>query len=26
VGVAIGIRFVFGQWLHIPLPAGIVGW
>jgi hypothetical protein len=26
VGVAIGIHFVFGQWLHIPLPAGIVGW
>ncbi len=26
VGLAIGIHFVFGQWLHIPLPAGIVGW
>ena len=26
VGIAVGIRFVFGQWLHIPLPAGIVGW
>jgi putative tricarboxylic transport membrane protein len=26
VGVAIGIRFIFGQWLHIPLPVGIVGW
>jgi uncharacterized membrane protein len=26
VGVAIGVHFVFGQWLHIPLPAGIVGW
>jgi len=26
VGVAIGVHFVFGQWLHIPLPVGIVGW
>ena len=26
VGVAIGIHFVFGQWLNIPLPAGVVGW
>jgi putative tricarboxylic transport membrane protein len=26
VGIAIGVHFVFGQWLHIPLPAGIVGW
>jgi uncharacterized membrane protein len=26
VGIAIGIHFVFGQWLHIPLPAGMVGW
>jgi len=26
VGIAIGIHFVFGQWLHIPLPTGIVGW
>jgi hypothetical protein len=26
VGIAIGIRYVFGQWLHIPLPTGIVGW
>jgi len=26
VGIAIGIHFVFGQWLHIPLPVGIVGW
>jgi putative tricarboxylic transport membrane protein len=26
VGIAIGIHFAFGQWLHIPLPAGIVGW
>ena len=26
VGIAIGIRYVFGQWLSIPLPKGIVGW
>jgi len=26
VGIAIGIRLVFGYWLSIPLPAGIVGW
>ncbi len=26
LGIAIGIHFVFGQWLHIPLPTGIVGW
>jgi putative tricarboxylic transport membrane protein len=26
VGIAIGIHFVFGQWLNIPLPAGVVGW
>jgi hypothetical protein len=26
IGIAIGIRFVFGHWLSIPLPAGIVGW
>jgi len=26
VGIAIGIRFVFGHWLSIPLPTGIVGW
>jgi putative tricarboxylic transport membrane protein len=26
VGIAIGIHFVFGQWLFIPLPTGIVGW
>jgi hypothetical protein len=26
VGIAIGIRYVFGQWLLIPLPTGIVGW
>ena len=26
VGIAIGIRYVFGHWLSIPLPTGIVGW
>lgn len=26
VGIGLGIRLVFGQWLSIPLPAGIVGW
>ncbi len=26
VGIAIGIHFFFGQWLHIPLPTSIVGW
>lgn len=26
IGTAIGIHFVFGEWLSIPLPAGIVGW
>jgi hypothetical protein len=26
VGIAVGIRYVFGQWLSIPLPTGIVGW
>jgi hypothetical protein len=26
VGIAIGIHFVFGQWLNIPLPGGVVGW
>jgi len=26
VGIAIGIRYVFGHWLSIPLPKGIVGW
>ena len=26
VGTAIGIHFVFGEWLSIPLPTGIVGW
>jgi uncharacterized membrane protein YozB (DUF420 family) len=23
---AIGIHFIFGQWLYIPLPKGIIGW
>jgi hypothetical protein len=26
VGIGIGIRYVFGHWLNIPLPAGVVGW
>ena len=26
VCIAIGIRYVFGHWLSIPLPTGIVGW
>ncbi len=26
VGIAVGIHFVFGYWLMIPLPTGIVGW
>ncbi len=26
VGIAIGIRYVFGHWLSIPLPTGVVGW
>ena len=26
VGAAIGIHFIFGEWLSIPLPTGIVGW
>jgi hypothetical protein len=26
VGIAIGIRYVFGHWLSIPLPKGVVGW
>lgn len=26
LGIAIGIRFVFGHWLSIPLPTGMVGW
>lgn len=26
VGIAIGIRYVFGHWLNIPLPTGFTGW
>ncbi len=26
IGIAIGIRYVFGYWLGIPLPTGVVGW
>jgi hypothetical protein len=26
VGAAIGIHFIFGEWLSIPLPTGIAGW
>jgi hypothetical protein len=26
VGIGVGIRLVFGHWLSIPLPTGIVGW
>lgn len=26
LGVGIGIRFVFGHWLQIPLPTGMTGW
>ena len=26
IGTAIGIHFVFSEWLSIPLPTGIVGW
>jgi len=26
VGIAIGIRYVFGHWLSIPLPTGVIGW
>lgn len=26
VGAAIGINVVFGLWLEIPIPTGIVGW
>jgi len=25
-GVAVGIHLVFGRWLDIPLPTGLVGW
>ncbi len=26
IGTAISIHFLFGQWLSIPLPKGMVGW
>ena len=26
VGIAVGIRYIFGYWLSIPLPKGIAGW
>jgi len=26
VGIGIGIRFVFADWLSIPLPTGLTGW
>jgi hypothetical protein len=26
VGIAVGIHFIFGYWLMIPLPTGIVRW
>jgi putative tricarboxylic transport membrane protein len=26
VGAAIGIHYIFGEWLSIPLPTGVVGW
>jgi hypothetical protein len=26
VGTAIAIHYVFGQWLTIPLPTGLLGW
>jgi hypothetical protein len=26
VGIGVGIRLVFGHWLSIPLPTGVVGW
>ncbi len=26
IGTAIGIHYVFGQWLRIPLPKGWLGW
>jgi hypothetical protein len=26
LGAAISIHFIFGEWLSIPLPTGIVGW
>lgn len=26
IGTAVGIHYLFGQWLGIPLPAGVIGW
>jgi putative tricarboxylic transport membrane protein len=26
IGTAVGIHFVFGQWLSIPVPTGLIGW
>ena len=26
ISTAIGIHFLFGRWLDIPLPTGIIGW
>lgn len=26
VGTAVGIHYLFGQWLSIPLPKGMIGW
>jgi putative tricarboxylic transport membrane protein len=26
IGTAVSIHFLFGQWLSIPLPQGIIGW
>ena len=26
IGTAVGIHYLFGQWLSIPIPAGMLGW
>jgi hypothetical protein len=26
IGTALGIHYLFGQWLSIPLPKGMIGW
>jgi hypothetical protein len=26
IGTAVGIHYLFGQWLSIPLPKGMIGW
>jgi len=26
IGTAVSIHFLFGHWLGIPLPTGLVGW